>query len=215
MKLYHFPQACSRVTMTALEEIGIPYEDQVVNILKHEQKSPEYLKVHRSGKVPALAVDGQIITENPSIIFYLHITNPDAGLFPKADTELANSHYISDLSWCSSTVHPTMRQIRMPIRFTDGDTSGIEAKGHELLTDIAAHVNTRLDGGWWYGDTWSILDVYLTWLFSTGAKSGFDLDPYPHLTNVINQVEQRDSFQRALAREAQALAAAGIKPPGG
>ena len=76
-------------------------------------------------------------------------------------------------------------------------------------------MNTRLNGGWWYGDTWSILDVYLTWLFSTGAKSGFDLDPYPHLTNVINQVEQRDSFQRALAREAQALAAAGIKPPGG
>ena len=133
MKLFHFPRACSRVTMTALEEAGFEYEDQVVNIMKGEQKNPEYLAVHRSGKVPALQVETQVITENASIIYYLHNQKPDAGILPPAGSDVERAQQVSDLAWCSGTVHPTMRQIRMPIRFTDGDPSGIQQKGHELL----------------------------------------------------------------------------------
>ncbi|MEM7097599.1 MAG: glutathione S-transferase family protein [Pseudomonadota bacterium] len=201
MKLFHFPQACSRVALTALEEAGFEYEDQVINILEAEQQSPEYLAIHRSGKVPALQVGEQVITENPSIIYYLHRQAPSAHLLPEVGTEVEQAQQVSDLVWCSSTVHPTMRQVRMPIRFTDGDPSGIQAKGHELLTGIAKHVNDRIGDGWWYADQWSIVDVYLTWIFTTGVLGGFELTEYPNIQALIDKIESKDSYRQALARE--------------
>ena len=68
--------------MNALEEAGFDYEDQVINIMNGEQKSPKYLAVHRSGKVPALQMDDQVITENASIIYFLHNQKPEAGILP-------------------------------------------------------------------------------------------------------------------------------------
>ena len=213
MKLFHFPRACSRLTINALEEAGFDYEDHVVNIMNGEQKNPEYLAVHRSGKVPALQMGDQVITENASIIYFLHNQKPEAGILPSVQSESERAQQVSDLVWCSGTVHPTMRQIRMPIRFTDGDTSGIKQKGHELLEDIAKHVNQRLVDGWWYGETWSIVDVYLDWIFATASNAGFEISMYANLGAMMENVQARDSYRRALARETKAQEAAGIEFP--
>ncbi len=214
LKFYHFPGACSRVTLNALEEAGLEYEDQVVNILEGEQKSPEYLKIHRSGKVPALDVDGQILTENVAMISMLNELHPEAGLLPEVESPLERATQISDLVWCTGTVHPAVRQVRMPVRYTDGDTSGVQAKGHELVTAIAEHVDARVaNGKWWYGETWSIVDVYLWWLFLMARLGGFALDGYTNIVDLMQRVEERPSFQQAAARETAAKEAAGIEFP--
>ena len=152
LKLYHCPFACSGVTMNALEETRLEYDDQLVNIGTGEQKRPEYLAVHPDGKVPALAVDDEVLTENPSILMFLHGIAPDAKLLPDVGIPMERAQQASDLVWCSATVHPMVRQIRMPVRFTDGDPSGVQAKGHEYLHNVCARVDERLDGNdWWYG----------------------------------------------------------------
>lgn len=207
LKLYHCPFACSGVTMNALEEAGLDYDDQLVNIMKGEQKRPEYLAVHPDGKVPALAVDDQVVTENPSILMFLHGIAPDAKLLPDAESPMERARQASDLVWCSATVHPMVRQIRMPIRFTDGDPSGVQAKGHEYLHGVCARVEERLDGNdWWYGADWSIVDVYLRWLMTTAASAGFEVQNYPNVVDLVERVQQRPSFQRAQAREDAARA---------
>ena len=212
IKLYHSPRACSRVTMNALEEVGLEYDDQVVNIFKQEQKSPEYLAIHPGGKVPALAVDGDVITENASILLYLHRRVPEANLLPDVESDIARAQQVSDLVWCSGTVHPMVRQVRMPIRFTDGDPSGVQEKGHAYVHGVAAQVNDRVaNQRWWYGDAWSIVDVYLFWLYTTAASAGFPLGDYPNLAALIERVQDRPSFERAIARETAAAHAVGIE----
>ena len=42
-------------------------DDQLIDIFTGEQNSPEYRKLHRSAKVPALVVDGKPIAENATI----------------------------------------------------------------------------------------------------------------------------------------------------
>ena len=66
--LYMSPGTCSRVTMTALEEIDVPFEDRLIFTGAGAQNSAAYLAVNRKGKVPALSVDGQVLTENPAIL---------------------------------------------------------------------------------------------------------------------------------------------------
>ena len=80
--LYHFPGACSRVTMQALEEIGLSYDDVGVNMRTNGQKAPDYLAVNPKGKVPAIGFDGHIMTENAAILWFLHSQHPDAALLP-------------------------------------------------------------------------------------------------------------------------------------
>lgn len=214
LKLYHCPFACSRVTMNALEEAALDYDDQVVNLFKGEQKSPAYLAVHPGGKVPALAVDDQVLTENAAILMFLHRAVPNAKLLPHAQTPVAQARQASDLVWCAGTVHPMVRQVRMPVRFTDGDPTGVQAKGREYLQGVCSQVSERVAGNaWWYGAQWSIVDVYLYWLFSTATSAGFPIGDYPNVAGLIERVQERPSFQRAKAREEAAMAAAGVELP--
>ena len=62
--IYPYPGACSRVTMDALETIGLDYEDRCVNIAKAAQKDPDYLALNPKGKVPTMVFEGTTMTEN-------------------------------------------------------------------------------------------------------------------------------------------------------
>ena len=108
--LYHFPRACSSVTMCALEAAGIEYDDIVVNIFNGENKTPEYLKIHPGGKVPAMKVDGRVITENAALLILVDSLKPEAGLLPSDASAFDKAKMYSDLIWISGTVHPAVRQ---------------------------------------------------------------------------------------------------------
>ena len=69
--LYYWPGASSMVPHIVLEEIGTPYQRQLVNLAQGEHKSDAYLKINPHGKVPALAIDNTVLTENVAILIYL------------------------------------------------------------------------------------------------------------------------------------------------
>jgi glutathione S-transferase len=76
--LYPFPASCSRMTMRALEEIGVDYAIHCANIRKAEQTSPAYLAIDPKGKVPAMAVASIVMTENAAMLWFLHQQFPQA-----------------------------------------------------------------------------------------------------------------------------------------
>ncbi len=91
LTLYYWAGASSVVPHIVLEEIGTPYERQLVNLAKGEHKSEGYLKINPHGKVPALAVDGAVLTENVAILTYLAKQFPGApgGEIPPGDSTFA------------------------------------------------------------------------------------------------------------------------------
>lgn len=200
--IYQYPAACSRVTMTALEEIGLNYEDRCVNISSAQQKSAEYLAMNPKGKVPTVIVDGTVMTENAAILAFLDAQYPQACLLPRSGDAVFDNRGLIDLVWVSSTVHPIVRQVRMPVKWTTGDPSGVKADGMAKFADECAKLSARIGDGWWYGNDWSILDTYVYWAYSTAEKGGFVLSDYPVLTAHGERVRARPSFQRVFAREA-------------
>lgn len=216
MTLYHMPGACSRVTMNALEEIGLEYEDRPLDLISGQQRSAEFLAVNPHGKIPALLIDGRLLTENAAILLYLHRAHPDARLLPDVGDAVDAAQIVSDLIWCSSSVHPVVRSIRMPIRLTEGDTGPVRARGMTLFEPAVREIAERLENGaWWFGNAWSIIDVYLYWNYDTARSGGFDFSRYPVFDDHARRVRARPSFQRALAREVAALERGSIElPPG-
>jgi glutathione S-transferase len=80
---YHNPQSRGRIIRWMLEEIGQPYETEVIPY--DQMKSDRYLAIHPLGKVPALKHNGHVLTECAAICAYLADVFPGAGLGPRAD----------------------------------------------------------------------------------------------------------------------------------
>ena len=206
LKIYHLPGACSRVTLTALEHVGLKYEDYAINLIRGEQKTPEFLAINPRGKIPALIYDGKLLTENAAIISWLHSEYPEAGLFPQENSKFEAAQYLADLFWISAGWHPYVRANMMPMRWTVGDPEDVRAKGRELLTPLLEQLNSRLSNHtWYYGEDWAITDVYFYWCYVTAETGGFSLESFPMIGRHKAQVEAHASFQAALKREDAAL----------
>ncbi len=209
MKLYFAPGTCARVPMVALEEIGQPFETALIKFLKGEHKSPEYLAINPKGKVPTLVTDDGPLTENPAILTYLARTYPEAELLPLGESALEDAKIISDLSWCASGLHPIVTRLRLPQLFCDtedGQTRVWELASDAMKPNFALLEKRLSDAPWVLGEKWSILDVYVFWVWFRVEGSGFDTAPYPNFADHARRIVQRPSVQRALAREEEAEA---------
>src|SRR5579863_2280477 len=83
MKLMYSPGACSVGIHVLLEEIGKPYDAELVNLREGAQYKPDFTTVNPKSKVPTLVRDdGSVLTEFPAIAYWLARTNPVAKLLP-------------------------------------------------------------------------------------------------------------------------------------
>jgi glutathione S-transferase len=80
---YTNPQSRGRIVRWMLEEVGQPYETEIVPY--DQMKSERYLAVHPLGKVPAIRHDDHVVTECAAICAYLADVFPQAGLGPRDD----------------------------------------------------------------------------------------------------------------------------------
>ena len=80
---YTNPQSRGRIVRWMLEEVGAPYETEIVPY--DQMKSERYLAVHPLGKVPAIRHGDHVVTECAAICAYLADVFPQAGLGPRDD----------------------------------------------------------------------------------------------------------------------------------
>jgi glutathione S-transferase len=71
LTLYFCPGACSTATHIALEETAAPYQGRPVLIPKGEHTTEAYAAANPRHQVPALRVDGKVITECVATLAYL------------------------------------------------------------------------------------------------------------------------------------------------
>lgn len=201
--LHHSPGACSQVCVFALEHAALPYELRVVDLKFNEQASPDYAAISPLGKVPALVIDGVVLTENAAIQTYIDALRPEAGLFPRDGSPLTAGRRQAGLSLCGGTLHPIVRGLANPSRITEGDPEGVRRKSITLATKSFGFAEARIaDTGWWF-DEWSLVDVYLNWAVSVAASTGYDFGPFPALAGLRSRLSELAAFRRMLEIEAQ------------
>ena len=206
--LIHAPGACSRVTMTALEEIGISYTTMLLTEFRAMDEA-EQQALNPRGKVPALRVGDRLLVENAAILYHLHSIFPQARLLPEEPAQLGHNAGLQDLVWCSATLHPMTRMLRASHRYTTSqDFESIAKKGVEYYQPVLKTLSDRFSTSqWWYGDQWSIVDTYLFWNYNTAQSGGLDLSGYPALDRHARDVVDRPAFQRVRAHELAAVEA--------
>ena len=172
--------ASSLVPHIVLEEIGAPYERQLVNLAQGEHKSVAYLKINPRGKVPALAIDGNVLTENVAILTYLAKQFPQARLLPHGILEEARC--ISTMAWFASAAHPTFAHIIRPERFATDIAAHANLKdtARSAFWDICEEINRSLDGKkWMMGGTYTVCDPYAFFIYDLGSRIKLPMHELP------------------------------------
>ena len=81
-EVYGMPMTRATRVTWALEEIGAEYRYHLIDLMKGEGQSPDFLRLNPFGKVPVL-VDGELtLTESAAICTYLGDRHPEAELVP-------------------------------------------------------------------------------------------------------------------------------------
>lgn len=82
LTFYHAPQSRSFSILWLLEELGQPYEMEIVDIRAQGGPPESYRAIQPHKKVPAIVHDGVTVTERAAICLYLTEQFPEAGLAP-------------------------------------------------------------------------------------------------------------------------------------
>jgi glutathione S-transferase len=202
MKLMYSPGACSIGIHVLLEEIGKPYETQLVNLREGAQFKPDFTSVNPKSKVPALVRDdGSVLTEYPAIAYWLARSNPQKNLLPE-DLE-AQARMIEALDYAVSTVH--MQGFSRLFRASNytpnpADEEKVKERGKELVEKGFAVLDKALDKKDYVAGAFSIADTALFYVEFWGGKR-LNMKLPPNCEAHLNRMLARPAVQRVLQQE--------------
>ena len=134
IRLYDFPQSpyCQKVRLV-LAEKDLSYEKTFVDLMKNEQKSPEFLRLNPYGKVPVLMDDGEAIYDSTVINEYLEDEYPHPPLMPEASGERARARMFEDFADNSFTAQGGLlaAELRKPTDQVDQDRVRLASRTRE------------------------------------------------------------------------------------
>lgn len=202
MQLYYAPGTISVAVAIALEEAGLDYEAIKIDFANKEQTSPAYAQINPKSRVPALAVDGGILTETGALLDYIADIAPDADLRPTDSILLARMREV--MYYLASTMHVNHAHKMRGSRWASKTSSykDMQAKVPQTMADSCAHLSQYgLRGPFVLGDRLSLADCYLyvvcTWLQGDGVT----LADFPKIQSFMAAMEQRDSVRAVSAKD--------------
>ena len=166
LQLYSFPTPNGVKVSVALEEIGIPYEAHLVNIMKNETWTPDFLSLNPNGKIPAIidpdGPDGQPLAlfESGAILTYL--AEKSGRLIPTG--QAARYETLQWVFFQMAGVGPMFGQLGFFYKFGGKDIA--DKRPLERFRDetkrLIGVIEKRLEGREWImGSDYTIADIAL------------------------------------------------------
>ena len=200
MQLYYAPRTISVAVAIALEEAGLDYEAIKLDFAGGEQTKPAYKQINPKGRVPALAVDGGILTETGALLEFIAAKAPDAGLVPADPVMAARMREV--MFYLASTMHVNHAHKQRGHRWADKDSSwkDMTAKVAETMTASCDYISANgLRGPFVLGEALSLADAYLYVVCSWLEGDGVDVSAFPKIVAFREAMEARASVQAVRA----------------
>ena len=210
LKLHHFPGNASMTPHMLLEELGVPYELELVDRTRQAHKSPEYLKLNPNGLIPVL-VDGDLVLyETAAICLHLADTHPAAALAPPLGSA-ERAHFYKWLAWLTNTLQATLLVYFYPERWADEAAAIAQVKAHAeaavgRMLDLLDRQFASHRGPWLLGERFSAVDPYALMLCRWTRGFARPARGLPHLRPWLERMLARPAVQRTFEQE-------GLKPP--
>ena len=208
LQLYSLPTPNGVKVSIMLEEIGLPYEPHLVNILKNENMEPEFLALNPNGKIPAIidpnGPGGKPLGLFESGAILLYLGEKTGKLLPQ---DAARRH--ETIQWVffqMGGVGPMFGQVGYFHKFAGKDIA--DKRPLERYRDEAKRLlgvmETRLAGRTWImDDDYTIADISLLgWVRNLvgfyGARELVEFDSLKHVPAWLDRGLARPAVQRGL-----------------
>jgi glutathione S-transferase len=197
---YHAPNSRSATTRLLLEELGVPYTLHPLNFTTGDNRKPDYMAVNPMGKVPAIVVDGALVTETVAIFIYLADLFPAANLAPGL-TDPLRGPYLRWMVFYAACMEPAFvdrAQQRDPGRQAMSPYGDWE-------TTFGTVVMQLTPGPWLLGDRHTAADIL--WGSMLAFLTTFKLAPeVPPITAYLERFNARPAVAAAKAKDAELTA---------
>jgi glutathione S-transferase len=206
--LFRARGASSLAPHIILEEIGLPYLTKEVTIDQASRADilvdDQYLKINPKGRLPALTIGDDVLTETPAILAYLAKRYPESRLLPP--TLEAEVRCLEWMNWLATTVHATaFAQIVRPQRFVadQKDYPAVIARGRQGVGAAYAYIEEQLQGrDWAVPGQYTIVDPYLLFFYLGSKGAGNPMhERYPAWTKIAERTIARPAVKRVLEKE--------------
>jgi glutathione S-transferase len=203
LTLYTNPMSRGRIARWMLEEVGQPYEVEILDY-KGAMKTPDYLAINPMGKVPALRHGDAIVTETSAICAYLADAFPEAGLAPP----LRDPKRAAYFRWLFFTAGPYEAAVtnkalgfEMPPERAMSTGYGSFAAVMDTLDHAVSQTEFIL------GDRFSAADLYVGAQLAFGLMFG-SIEKRPAFETYVQRLTARPAAKRAAALDDALIAAA-------
>jgi len=203
LALYYASATCALAPYVTLTEAGADFEVRPLDFRKRQNFTPEYLKINPKHKVPALVVDGKILTENVAIHQWVHQNFPHAKILPADPWD--QLHAIALHSWCASGIHPYLSRINNPAKVCDtaGSSDSVVKVATEFLFEAFKLGADLLAGREYFFDHFTAPDAHFFWCCRRATQLGVSISGFPNVESHFKRMLERSSVKKLLAYEQQ------------
>ncbi|MDQ0396031.1 glutathione S-transferase N-terminal domain-containing protein [Labrys monachus] len=202
MKLFYIPDTCALAVHIAALEAGLDVE--LVRVERrgrgHVFEGGDYAAVNPKGKVPAIEIDGEILTETQAILHCIASLAPERLPFPAGG--LPRWRMVETLSFITAELHRGLSPLFHAEIAPDHKSVllGVLRRNLGLLQDMIGEKPFLM------GEAFTVADAYA--YVVTGWAGSFDIDfrAWPVLDAYRDRIAARPSVQRALREEGMAAA---------
>ncbi len=185
----------------ALALKGLSFDYAAVNLTAGEQSQAPFTAVNRQGLVPALVVDGHILTQSMAIIEWLEETHSAPPLLPADPFDRATVRAMAGIVACD--IHPlnnlrvlrALTELGAPLGSPAQQAWGrrwIEAGLAALEPMVAEHGR-----GFAFGEEPGFADCFLIPQLWSSSRFAVDFAPYPALRGVYERAGAHPAFAAA------------------
>lgn len=194
LKLYDYlPSQNAWKVRLLLNHLGLAYQTIPVSIFEGEGRTPAFLRMNPSGKVPVLELeDGRTVAESNAILAYL----ADGSEYLPQDRHLrAKVHQW--LSFEQEQVEMTIGSLRywtMTVKLAQRDAAMVAGKRKAALRTLALLDGELATRPFIAGDAYTIADMSIFAYASRTPEAGLCLEAYPHFRAWIERVQSQPGF---------------------
>ncbi len=202
IQLFAFDTPNGRKISVALEEMGLPYQVQVVNITKDDQFKPDFLSISPNNKIPAIidahGPDGKPISVFESGAILMYLAEKTSQFLPAQ-----GAARVATLEWLMFQMGgfgPMPGQVHHFAGLTNADDQryGLQRYMTETLR-LYAVMDKRLANHAHFAGDLSIADfAILGWVWRH-PRHQVDLVQFPHVKRWFDQLMARPAVQRGFA----------------
>lgn len=181
----------------ALEELGLPYEVRTVNVFAGEGRSPEFLAMNPTGKIPVIRDRDTdlVLTESDAILLYL--ADKVGRLVPPSGGERIRA---IELLFLQASLQGPMFGQRMHFSVFSAETVPYGIRRYEEQGEIIDRLVDHLlsERRYFLGDEYSIVDIaFYGWYFAS-RSAGFEIDQHANLKAWFERVGARPAVARGV-----------------